>query len=77
MPLYQEIQMRYNEKKQAEERERSRKLREHKQQYQVVSFKNEQARKYDNNNYEEKLRIRGRLARGGIEQQYHKYTQGL
>ena len=30
VPLYQEIQMRYNEKREAEERERTRKLREHK-----------------------------------------------
>ena len=68
--------MRYDQKIEDEERNRLQKLKEHKNQYQVVSFKNQKARNQVIT-YEDKLRERGRLARGGINMQYHKYTGNL
>lgn len=58
-----QLEQRYEQVKEEQERERQQKLREHRQQYQVVSYKNIQARALDLS-YDEKLRHRQRMARG-------------
>ena len=57
MPLYKQIEMQYEAQQEIEERDRIQKLRDHRMQYNVVSFKNVLARQTDQN-YDDKLRQR-------------------
>ena len=47
MPLYKQIEMQYEAQQELEERDRIQKLRDHRMQYNVVSFKNVLARQTD------------------------------